>query len=244
MSKNDVVPDSSEGEHESETGGSHVVDIGITVDVGADDEDEGATGIELEFDEADLHAAAESDATTTIGAVFDGETELEPAEREALVDAGIDPDAVLERERSYRQLRDDGVAESIADALRRRLSLPWSFENDGDLDQRSTAVRGLGEAEREWIEVSGDETWQAFEYEHTESISVGRNRPAERPYPKPTPVTAVTGVGPADADTLAEAGIQSAERLATIDAMTVADLLDLNVLHVRTWRHNARELLE
>jgi hypothetical protein len=29
-----------------------------------------------------------------------------------------------------------------------------------------------------------------------------------------------------------------------VDAMTVARLLDLKVLHVRTWRHNARELLK
>jgi len=246
VSKNDVVPDSSEGGTESEGGGPHVVDIGITVDVGAATEDEGATDIELEFDEDELLEAAESGAETTIGSdpAPEPDAGFEPAEREALEDAGIDPDAVLEQECSYRRLRDNGVPEPIADALRRRLSLPWSFETDGDLDRRSTAVRGLGEAEREWIEVSSDETWQAFEYDHTEPISVARDRPTERPYPKPTPVTAVMGVGPADADTLAEAGIQSAERLATIDAMTVAELLDLDVLHVRMWRHNARELLE
>ncbi|MGM0387137.1 hypothetical protein [Natrinema limicola] len=244
MSKNDVVPDSSEGGAESEGGRSRVVDIGITVDVGAATEDEGATAVELEFDEDDLLEAAESGAETTIGTEPVSEAGLDAAERETLEDAGIDPDVVLERECSYRRLCDDGVPEPIADALRRRLSLPWSFETDSDLDRRSTAVRGLGEAEREWIEVSGDETWQAFEYDHTEPISVARDQPTERPYPKPTPVTAVTGVGPADADTLAEAGIQSAERLATIDAMTVADLLDLNVLHVRMWRHNARDLLE
>lgn len=244
VSKNDVVPDSNEGGTENEAGGSRVVDIGITVDVGAGNEDEGATDIELEFDEDELLEAAESGVETSIGAESVAETGLGSAEREALEDAGIDPDAVLERECSYRRLRDDGVPEPISDALRRRFSLPWSFETDGDLDRRSTAVRGLGEAEREWIEVSSDETWQSFEYDHTEPISVARDRPTERPYPKPTPVTGVTGVGPADADTLAEAGIRSAERLATIDAITVADLLDLNVLHVRMWRHNARELLE
>ena len=246
MSRNDVVPDSSEGGTESEASGPRVVDIGITVDVGTATEDEGATAVEREFDDDELRDAAESGAATTVGAgpAAESESGFEPAEREALVDAGIDPDVVLEGECSYRRLRDEGVPEPIADTLRRRLSLPWSFETDGDLDRRSTTVRGLGEAEREWIEVSGDETWQSFDYDHTEPISVGRERPTERPYPKPTAVTAVAGVGPDDADTLAEAGIQSAERLATIDAMTVADLLDLNVLHVRTWRHNARELLE
>ena len=245
VSKNDVVSDSSEGGTENEAGGPRVVDSGITVAVGAANEDEDATAVELGFDEDELRDAAESGTETTTGPgpASEPEAGFEPAEREALVDAGIDPNVVLERECSYRRLRDDGVPEPIADALRRRLSLPWSFETDGDLDRRSTAVRGLGEAEREWIEVSGDETWQSFDYDHTEPVSVGRERPTERPYPKPTPVTAVTGVGPADADTLAEAGIRSAERLATIDAMTVADLLELNVLHVRMWRYNARELL-
>ncbi|MFA9415225.1 hypothetical protein [Natrinema sp. HArc-T2] len=244
MSKKHVVPDSSEGASESEAGGSRVVDIGITVDVGTSSESEDAADIELAFDEDDLLEATESGAETAIGTEPVSESGLDSGERDALEDAGIDPEAVLERECSYCRLRDEGVPEPIADALRRRLSLPWSFETDGDLDRRSTAVRGLGEAEREWIEVSGDETWQAFEYDRSEPISVGRERPTERPYPKPTPVTAVTGVGPADADTLAEAGIRSAERLATIDAMTVADLLELNVLHVRMWRHNARELLD
>ena len=243
MSKNNVVSGSSGGTSESETGGSRIVDIGITVAVGPDSDGGDATDVDLEFDEDALLEAAEPGAALAIEGEPGPKSHFEPEEREALADVGIDTEAIRERECSYRKLRDEAVPEPIADALRRRFSLPWSFETDGDLDRRSTAVRGLGEAEREWIEVSSDETWQSFDYDHTEPISIGRERPTERPYPKPTPVTAVTGVGPDDAETLAEAGIRSAKRLATIDAMTVADLLDLNVLHVRMWRHNARELL-
>lgn len=168
---------------------------------------------------------------------------LQPAERDALEAAGIDPAAVTGRDLSYRRLLDAGVDEDVADALRRRLSLPWSFDADGDLDRRSAEVTGLGEAEREWVARSADEEWQGFEAARS-NLEADDDGPDERPYPRPTPVTRVTGVGPSDADRLAEGGVRSAECLARIDAFEVARALDLNVLHVRTWRHNARELLE
>lgn len=174
----------------------------------------------------------------------DERRELTPEERAALVDAGVDPEAVADKECSYRTLLDAGVEGSIADGLRRRLSLPWSFETDGDLDRRSAEVRGLGEAEREWIAASGDEDWQAFEQARSRASETDRDAETERPWPRPTPVTAVAGVGPDDAAALAEAGIRSAERLATIDAALVATLLDLDVVHVRTWRYNARQLVD
>ena len=173
-----------------------------------------------------------------------GRRRIEPDERDALAEAGIDPAAVSNKECSYRMLLDAGVEESVADALRRRFSLPWSFETDGDLDDRSDRVRGLGEAERAWIAASGDEDWQAFDYVPSREDEPEREERSERPWPRPTPVTAVTGVGPDDANVLAEAGIISAERLATINASEVARLLDLDVIHVRTWRHNARELID
>ncbi|PCR90668.1 DUF7409 domain-containing protein [Natrinema ejinorense] len=230
---------------ETETSESAVVDIGISVDV-SDDRNPAAdlSGAEPELEEGELLEAIEGERTTDTAATTGRDTGIGTDERQALEAADIDPDAVAGKEYSYRMLLDAGLDEGIAASLRRRYSLPWSFEGEGDLDRRSSEVRGLGDAEREWIAVSADEEWQAFEYDHSGLVSVGRDRPSERPYPRPTPVTAVTGVGPDDADALAEAGVRSAERLATIDAMTVAAVLDLNVLHVRTWRHNARELLE
>ncbi|WP_339104297.1 hypothetical protein [Haloterrigena salinisoli] len=224
--------------------------IGISVDIDVGDVDEETDHVELAFDEDDYLESADESGRDRAD---DGERsdrdgrgrDLESGERERLESAGIEPDAVREKEYSYRLLLDAGLDEATADALRRRFSLPWSFEgdSDGDLERRSSEVRGLGAAEREWIAVSGDEDWQSFEYEHSPIAAVERERPAERPYPKPTPVTAVTGVGPDNADDLAEAGVRSAERLATVSAFAVADALGLDVLHVRTWRHNARELL-
>ncbi|APX98112.1 hypothetical protein BB347_02720 [Natronorubrum daqingense] len=169
---------------------------------------------------------------------------ITPTERESLEAADIDPAEIREKACSYRMLLDAEVEESTAATLRRRFSLPWSFESDGDLERRSSEVRGLGAAEREWIALSDDEEWQSFEYEHAVESAVGREQPSERPWPEPTPVTAVAGVGPDDADALATAGIHSASQLARASAFEVARVLDLQVLHVRTWRHNARELLE
>ncbi|MFC6768058.1 hypothetical protein, partial [Natrinema soli] len=177
MSKKNVASDAGTGTtSENTTDETGVVDIGITVDVSGDDSSIDADdAIELEFEEGAGDEAAESaeaapEPETAPNSAF------EPAERETLETVDIDPDAVAAKEYSYRLLLDEGVDESVADALRRRFSLPWSFESDGDLERRSTEVRGLGDAEREWIAVSGDEDWQTFEYDHTEPISVGRER--------------------------------------------------------------------
>ncbi|WP_247728292.1 hypothetical protein [Halovivax limisalsi] len=168
------------------------------------------------------------------------EADVDP---DALGDIGVDPSGVVDKEYSYRQLLDAGVEEAAADRLRRQFSLPWSFETDGDLDRRSEAVSGLGADERAWVAASADEDWQGFADAGTRSIPSTVDGPDERPYSKPTPVTAVTGVSEANADRLAEGGIVSAERLATVHAGEVASALDLDVLHVRTWRHSARELV-
>ncbi|QSW98272.1 hypothetical protein [Haloterrigena alkaliphila] len=251
MSKNEVVSETganrgsdAEGD-ESDGGGTEPVDIGIgiAVEIDADAleavDDADTDVVELEFDEAEL---LEADVASRRDAGADGQR-IEADQRDRLEAVDVDPDAVAAKEYSYRMLLDAGVDESDADALRRQFSLPWSFDGDGDLERRSSEVRGLGDAEREWIAVSGDERWQSFDYEHSPLAAVSRERPSERPYPKPTPVTAVTGVGPDDADELAEAGVRSAERLATVSAFAVANALGLDVLHVRTWRHNAREML-
>lgn len=172
-------------------------------------------------------------------------TGVDPDTRAALEEANVDPGAVANKTYSYRMLLDAGVDESVADSLRRQFSLPWSYETDGDLDRRSTEVRGLGDAERAWIAASADENWQGFEAarERAEATESTEDSTPDRPWPRPTPVTAVTGVSPENATRLAEGGIVSAERLATINAGEVASALDLDVLHVRLWRHNARELI-
>lgn len=246
VSKNDAVSewDGNRDCESDRSGDGETVDLGIGIAVDIDIHvDEVAN---CESDQVEL-TDDEDDEGGVVGATgTDRRLEFDADERDALEAADVDPDAVREKAHSYRTLVDAGVDEGIADALRRRFSLPWSFdgESDGDLERRSSEIRGLGAAERKWIAVSDGEDWQSFEYDSSSLAVVGRDRPAERPWPEPTPTTAVVGVSPENADRLAEAGIRSAERLATIDAVDVADALDLDVLHVRTWRHNARELLE
>lgn len=240
MSKNNVAGAESNATLDDEDGDDTetvALGIGITVELDSDAVDDGNA---LVFGEREaLEAAVDGDSGED-----DARSAITGEEREALADAGVDPDAVRAKAYAYRSLLEEGVDQTVADALRRRFSLSWSFAgDDGDLEHRSTEVRGLGEAEREWIAAS-DGDWQAFEYDHSPIERIERDRPDERPWPEPTPTTAVTGVGPDDADTLAEAGVRSAERLATVDAFTLARALDLDVVHVRTWRHNARELLE
>ncbi|ELZ00017.1 helix-hairpin-helix domain-containing protein [Natrialba asiatica] len=212
-------------------------------------------GIELEVD-PDADEVFEVETTGRSQGMPRSNSRFESAERASLAAADIEPEAVANKEYSYQMLLETEIDEDLADCLRRRFSLPWSFQTDDDhnLDRRSNEVRGLGAAERAWIAASGDEAWQTFEgmapdADDDGATGIGGDRTdaerdgGNRPWPRPTPVTTVTGVGPNDAETLAEAGIRSAERLATINAATVARLLELDVLHVRTWRHNAREVI-
>ena len=249
VSKNDVATERDEGAEATtdRTNSDAAIDdlgLGIDIDLEAVESDASAD-VELTFDEETLLEAADTAANVSTHDVSTGDgPRLEADERARLEDAEIDPESLSEKRCSYRMLLDAGVDESTAKTLRRRFSLPWTFDSDGDLERRSSEVRGLGAAEREWIAKSGDEEWQTFEYDHSPIAAVARQKPSERPWPKPTPVTAITGVGPADADKLADAGIRSAERLATINAFEVASVLEIDVVHVRTWRHNAREQLD
>lgn len=162
--------------------------------------------------------------------------------RSHLHDAGIEPQEVTQRRISYRLLLDAGVEESIATTLRRRFSLPWSFEADGDLNRRSDEVRGLGDAERDWVVASLDEAWQSLDPSDLDFEDRDEDE-HERPWAEPTPLDGVIGLSGSNATKLENAGINSAERLATIDAAAVADAIDVDVLLVRLWRFNARKLL-
>ncbi|SIS18559.1 hypothetical protein [Natronorubrum thiooxidans] len=255
MSKEDVAGDSRAGagtdtDIPSDGTDRETLDLGLGIDIALEAVESDATDVELTFDEETLLEAADEpsahDSVVGNGPQLEADERkrLEADERARLEAVDVDFDALREKACSYQMLLDAGVDESTAKTLRRRFSLPWSFDGDGDLERRSSEVRGLGAAEREWIAKSDDEAWQTFEYDHSPIAAVVRQKPSERPWPKPTPVTAVTGVGPEDADTLADAGIHSAKRLATINALEVASVLELDIVHVRTWRHNARELLE
>lgn len=84
----------------------------------------------------------------------DEPTELKfvgPATAAALEDATFSAQDVVDKDVSYRMLLEAGVNPGVAAKIRRYHSLPWSFDNDGDLDRRSEQVRGLKEAEAAWV---------------------------------------------------------------------------------------------
>jgi predicted flap endonuclease-1-like 5' DNA nuclease len=167
---------------------------------------------------------------------------VDESDASAMAEADIAVVDVRERAVSYRDLLAAGVDADTATALRREFSLPYSTRFGEGIEDRSADVSGLQDGEREWVAASASD-WEEMgvpEYDPVErepaDIWADRDRP--------TPVTAVPGVGPDDADALAEVGVTSVRQLGFASASTVADLLDANVMAVRTWRFQARELVD
>lgn len=82
-----------------------------------------------------------------------------PATAAVLEREGYDATAVTDKRVSFRMLVDAGVNPGVAAKIRREHSLSWSFDSGGDLDRRSTQIRGLGSAEAEWIAASAGD-WE------------------------------------------------------------------------------------
>lgn len=94
------------------------------------------------------------DAGDTERRSVDDPTDLKfvgPATAGAIEAAGFSAQAVADKEVSYRMLLEAGVNPGVAAKIRRHHSLAWSFDNDGDLDRRSTQVRGLQDEEAAWV---------------------------------------------------------------------------------------------
>ena len=82
-----------------------------------------------------------------------------PATAAVLEREGYDATAITDKRVSYRMLVDADVNPGVAAKIRREHSLSWSFDSGGDLDRRSTQIRGLGSAEAEWIAASAGD-WE------------------------------------------------------------------------------------
>lgn len=154
-----------------------------------------------------------------------------------LADADVEAVDLQDKRVSYRDLVDAGLDADVATALRREHSLPYTSTLGGDLSERSDSVGNLQGNERAWIAAS-DGDWESAEYEpvfdEREEVDVWTDME------RPTPVTAIAGVGDADAEKLAEAGITSVKQLTWAEAGVIADALDMDVVAIRTWRFAAR----
>lgn len=162
---------------------------------------------------------------------------VDEATAATLREADVSARDVLERRVSYRDLVEAGLDPEAAKRLRQEHSLHYSSTLGGDLTERSDSVGNLGDNERAWISAS-DGDWEDAEYDHILPDRDAADVWADRE--RPTPVTAVAGVGERDAEQLAEAGVTSVKQLGWVDASVVAAATDLDVMAVRTWRFAAR----
>jgi len=92
--------------------------------------------------------------------------------------------------------------------------------------RRAARVRGLSAAERAWV-AAGAGDWEG-------AMRATTCRPE-------TELSAIPGISDADAERLVAAGVTTVGALADIDAADLADVLGLDVRHLRTWRRLARE---
>lgn len=147
--------------------------------------------------------------------------EVTEATARRLHDAGVEAADIREKRVSRASLVAAGVPAGDADRIRRAHGLAWSFYvGEGDLLRRAARVRGLTPEERAWVAASAAD-WEG----------AARGRTQSR-----TDLASIPGVSEADADRLVGAGITSVEALASVDAGDLADVLGVDVRHLRTWR--------
>ena len=98
--------------------------------------------------------SSDSPDSSTDEAAIESVRFVGPATAAVLEREGYDATAITDKRVSYRMLVDAGVNPGVAAKIRREHSLSWSFDSGGDLDRRSTQIRGLGSAEAEWVAAS------------------------------------------------------------------------------------------
>ncbi len=172
-----------------------------------------------------------------------------PATATTLASAGIDASDIHEKQVSYRRLVDAGVNPGVAAKLRREHSLPWALAGGtSDLDTRSRSVRGLRDGERQWVARSSDPDWTdgpttsvtPADRRHTTDEGYGATLEITSPPADLEPTTVIEGIDADAAAQLAEAGINTVRRLATIDPTSVATAIDEPPSRLQRWQERAR----
>jgi len=183
-----------------------------------------------------------------------------PATAAVLRREGYDATAIAEKRLSYRRLVEAGVNPGVAAKIRREHSLSWSFRSGGDLDRRSAQIRGLGSAEAAWVAASAGD-WESAseqaavpdETAETDGPTAWPAHDAADPSPdpiiaeaawrarsKPTPLEDLEALDSKAVELLADAGIISVRRLASIDVDRVVEALEVPERDVRAWHDAAR----
>lgn len=170
-----------------------------------------------------------------------------PATAAVIESAAFDAKAIESKQVSYETLVEAGVNHGVAARIRREHSLPWSFEGGGEsLERRSSQVRGLQDGERAWVAASAGD-WENTDPKTPASADGGGSAEAAeaawRERSKPDPVLEIPDIDEGEAKLLAEGGITSIRSLATANVEHVADVLELELERIESWRNAARERL-
>lgn len=164
-----------------------------------------------------------------------------PATAPVLDAADITPQDIKQRRVTQAELTDAGVNPGVAARMRRAHSLPWSGGGDGrDLDRRAAQIRGLNEAEQDWIAASASNWTETLDRDLPTTDDTTDQSPDSQREITREPVTVITGIGEVRATRLAEAGITSVRALAAADPETIASTLDLSRKRVQRWHTEAK----
>jgi len=187
-----------------------------------------------------------------------------PATAAVLKREGYDATAISDKRISYRMLVETGVNPGVAAKIRREHSLSWSFHSGSDLSRRSAQIRGLSSAEAAWVAASAGD-WASTDDHASEPTDAPVETDTPRPWPthgdglceesatdrtdaetvwraqsKPTPLEELDSLDSDAARLLAEAGIISVRRLASIDVAEIVEVLGVSESDLQEWHDAAR----
>lgn len=172
-----------------------------------------------------------------------------PATEAVLASAEITTTEIEHRQVSYRQLVEAGVNPGVAAKIRREHSLPWTLSGfDSNLDTRSRTVRGLREDERRWIAQSTTD-WESSDPVQTvpsqPSPDEGYAQELELTAAPETlePTTRLAVIDESTAAALAEAGVNTVQRLAAVSGAQLAAAIDVEETTIDRWQEVAQAYL-
>lgn len=172
-----------------------------------------------------------------------------PATADVLATEEIEVVDIEQKRVSYRQLTRAGVNPGVAAKIRREHSLPWTLGGfESDLDTRSETVRGLRADERRWVAQSGA-NWAEREpvttSDRQQETPDGYGQQLQLAAAPETlvPTTRLGDVDDTAATRLADAGVNTVQRLAVVAPGQLATAIEVDEATVRRWQETARQYL-
>ncbi|MGQ4554430.1 helix-hairpin-helix domain-containing protein [Halobellus sp. GM3] len=199
-------------------------------DAGGDDENgEGDDGNDVETDDGDDAVAAETDASASTGTLVDEDAGKEPAE--VVETAGEGEEAVGADDLDTDS--DDAHSASSEEAVAAETDAAASTGTLVDEETGKEPAEAVVPTESESVDGDGETAEADDEDDDTDAEPAGAedDRPVER----------LKGIGPAYAERLGNAGIETVGELAVADAEEVAADIDVSEKRVSDWIDRARD---